>query len=100
MDFSSCPDEKTTLINNLCKLAVEAVRLSRGKRLHIWYRKETEESWQAFDEFKRAMHGIYPGGEFIYVFDEDGHLLYAVDVTSDSPLTAFAELTSLLARKF
>ena len=42
-----------------------------------------------------------PGSEYIYIREVDtGALLYAVEVTGDSVITALSELMDLLSRKF
>ena len=66
--------------------------------IEITYRRETKESVNDFTEWARHRHGILSGDEYFYVWR--GELLYAVNVSADSPLTAAEELMRLLAAKF
>jgi len=66
--------------------------------IEVTYRRETDESVNDFTEWARKYHGILPGEEYFYVWK--GQLLYAVNVSADSYLTAADELMGLLARKF
>ena len=70
------------------------------QKCRLEYRNENYESVKRFTEFTRERLGILPGMEYIYVYDSDGYLLYAVNVTADSVLTAIAELMDLISRKF
>ena len=73
-------------------------RLTLGDPIEITYRRETEESVKDYTDWGRQRFGIHPGLEYFYVWR--GEMLYAVDVTADSPLTGAHELMDLLARKF
>lgn len=64
----------------------------------ITYRKETEESLNDYTEWARQRFGLFPGGEFFFIWR--GELLYAVCVNADSVLTAAHELMDLIHRKF
>ena len=49
---------------------------------------------------QRRFH-LMPGEEYFFIFEKaTDDLLYVVDVTADSILTAISELVNLLARKF
>lgn len=69
-----------------------------GDVIEITYRRETDESVNDFTEWAQKYHGIVSGQEYFYVWR--GGLLYAVNVSADSYLTAADELMGLLARKF
>ena len=70
------------------------------QKCRLEYGNEDYESVKRFTEFTREYHRILPGMEYIYIYDSDGYLLYAVNVTADSVLTAIAELMELISRKF
>jgi hypothetical protein len=74
---------------------------AKGLNWNLTYRKENEETIQKLTDWERRLHRILPGGEYIYVREVDtGDLLYAVDVTGDSVITALSELMDLISRKF
>jgi hypothetical protein len=90
--------------NETMPLCLESVRdimriAHPDKYVRLEYMEETEESVAKWNEWYRKYHNIRPGQQNIYIFDEDG-LLYKVDVTWDSTLTAIHELMELIARKF
>lgn len=71
------------------------------KDIDIAYRREDMESVKEFSDWDRQCHHILSGDENIYIWDaKNGTLLYAVNVTGDSVLTAISELMSLIAKKF
>lgn len=73
----------------------------KGLNWDLTYRKETEETISKLTDWERHYHSILPGGEYIYAREvETGDLLYVINVTGDSVLTALSELMDLLARKF
>ncbi len=53
----------------------------------------------AFTEYERKLFRIRPGEEIVTVTGQDG-LLYVLQVTGDSVLTAVTEVMELLANKF
>lgn len=55
---------------------------------------ETEFTQQNLERFH-----LLSGDEYILIFDDDA-LLYAINVTADSTLTALEELMLLLSKKF
>ena len=68
----------------------------------IIYHRATED-WleSAVSVWERQYHHLVPGGEYFWIWErETGDLLYTVNVTGDSVLTAASELMDLLARKF
>ena len=78
--------------------------VNEGKALSwtINYRLATS-PWleAATSPWDRSYHHITPGDEYFWIFDGvTGDLLYTVNVTGDSVLTAASELMNLLARKF
>ena len=79
------------------------LKINESKALNwdMMYRKETEETILKLTDFERQYHKIIPGDEYIYIREVDtDDLLYAVNVTGDSALTALSELMKLLADKF
>ena len=80
-------------------------KVNEAKRAawNIVYKDHPEEDWlnMTTTEWERKRFHLRPGGEWILIWDnvtED--LLYAIDVSADSVLTALAELMDLLSRKF
>jgi len=73
----------------------------KGLNWDLTYRKETEETVKKLTDWERRYHRIMPGGEYVYIREVDtGDLLYAIEVTGDSVLTALSEVMELLSRKF
>lgn len=68
--------------------------------IEIEYRRETSESVNEYTDWTRSYFEIFPGQEYFYVRRKFGPLLYAVNVSADSVLTAASELMQLLAAKF
>lgn len=88
--------------------ALRLLKMTRPERdLGIAYVKPDDEIIEQFTEWQRQRNDIRTGDEYFLVWDyapdwetDDPDLLYAVNVTADSLLTAAAELTALLGRKF
>ena len=74
------------------------------RRIVITYQVLTHESIARFTDFQRRYHGLLPGEEVFTIWDEVDEnapdLLYVVNVTGDSILTAGCELMTLVAKKF
>ena len=71
-----------------------------GKR-EIWYAEVDEDVLALFTDFEKQYHRIHDGDEMFFIFDRpDDILLYTVNVTGDSVLTAFEELMKVIAAKF
>ena len=96
--FATSKETKTAQMEfialEITKLANRFIR----NPIEITYRRETEESVKDYTDWGRKRFGIHSGFEYFYVWR--GEMLYAVDVTADSPLTAADELMRLLAAKF
>lgn len=78
--------------------------VNEGKALSwtINYRRATD-PWleSTTTEWERKHHQIVRNDEYFWIWErETGDLLYTVNVTGDSVLTAASELMNLLARKF
>ena len=78
-----------------------------GRNLGIVYVKPNAETIEQFTDWQRRRNHILTGGEYFRVCEyspdwetDDHDLLYAVDVTADSLLTAAWELFELLSKKF
>ena len=71
--------------------------LKPQKKWNIYYDVAKEN--HNFSDWDRQYHGIIDGEEYFFVYDNN-HLLYVINVTGDSTLTAMSELMELLARKF
>ena len=71
------------------------------KDIRIEYVRTTEENIKDFSDWDVERFGILTGEELILIFDKtENHLLYVVNVTGDSVLTAMSELMNLIAKKF
>lgn len=69
---------------------------------NIIYRRATD-PWleSTTTEWERQYHQIVRNDEYFWIWErETGDLLYTINVTGDSVLTAASELMNLLARKF
>ena len=79
----------------------------RRQDIEITFDCLTDESITGFTDWERIQKALIPGDEYFFVWEtpapdstEPHHLLYAVNVSMDSYLTAIYELTSLLFKKF
>lgn len=59
----------------------------------------TKDCKQKYGDWECDYHGIIDGEEYFFIFEKD-RLLYAVNITGDSVLTAFWELAEVLSNKF
>ena len=66
------------------------------------YQRLTEESLRKdYSSFEREYFGLAAGEEIVTVVNAvDSRLMYVVDVSADSVLTAMAETWALIAKKF
>lgn len=80
--------------------------LDYGRRndITVTYAKLTDEDMAKFSDFAIRYHQLHKGEEMFLIWenipDENPGLLYAVNVTADSYLTAMQEAIDLIARKF
>ena len=96
--------DMTVIANSALKL----LNYARPERnLGISYVKPNAETIERFTDWQRRRNHIYAGGEYFLVWDyspdwetDEPDLLYAVDVSADSLLTAASELMNLVSRKF
>ena len=91
----------------LTKIATEIMNMEHtyGRRndIVITFRKVDKSYLEEFSDWSRQYHGIRTGEECFFVWEpvENGHgLLYVVQVTGDSLLTAAGELMDLVSKKF
>lgn len=85
---------------DLLRQIVNTASRSRTK-VDFVYREEDEESVKMYSDFQREYHRIYPGNWYVYVYDvEDASILYAINVTLDSVMTAIGEVMAKIAPKF
>lgn len=97
-------DEKTVMMTKLLT-HVSAImdEVRKDKPLLIVYGREDNETVaECYTEWQRKYFHILPGEEYVTVWEDEGcgDLLYAVNVTGDSYLTALNQLFDLLHRKF
>ena len=80
--------------------------LDYGRRndITVTYAKLTDEDMAKFSDFAIRYHQLHKGEEMFLIWenipDKNPGLLYAVNVTADSYLTAMQEAIDLIARKF
>jgi len=79
----------------------------RRKDISITYCEMDAESIADFTEWERERNELFIGHEYFLIWEvpdpcdiDPFHLLYAVNISADSILTAAAELMHLVCRKF
>ena len=88
--------------------ALKLLKYTRPERnLGITYIKPNAETIEQFTDWQRRRNHLHTGSEYFLVWDyspdwetDEPDLLYAVDVSADSLLTAASELMILVSRKF
>lgn len=76
-------------------------RIHPGRGLGIVYVKMDDAKLSWFTEWNRKYFALHTGEEYFMVYEDDGKtLLYVVNITADSDMTALDELFRLLGRKF
>lgn len=72
--------------------------------IHIFYDKPLADNIFRYEKWDQEYFHIAPGEEYFIIYEshpyEADHILYAVNVTADSALTATYELMDLISRKF
>ena len=71
-----------------------------NKKWEILYAKMTDDLLENFSDWHKQYHGIRKNEEYFLIYDEDGFLLYALNVTTQSTLYALSNLMMLLTDKF
>jgi len=88
---------------------METIVKENGRRndIAITYCEMDAESIADFTEWERDRNELFIGHEYFLIWEvpdpyaiDPFHLLYAVNVSADSVLTAVAELMNLVSRKF
>jgi len=95
-------------MQGVADIALKLLKMARPERnLGITYIKPDAETIEQFTAWQRERNHIYTHGEYFIVWDytpdwgtDKPDLLYAVDASADSLLTAASELMDLLSRKF
>lgn len=72
--------------------------INETKRWTIHYENKLDR--KAFDRWNADYHRLLDGEEYVLVYDEYNHLLYALNVTGNSVLCTLAMLMKLLMNKF
>ena len=101
-------DARAYDMQRVADAALKLLKSVRPERhLGIVYVKPNAETIEQFSAWQRERNHIHTGCEYFLVWDyspdwetDDPDLLYAVDVTIDSLLTAAWELFELLSKKF
>lgn len=93
-------------MRRIARSAMNMLRLATpNRKLKIGYVVPNDKTIGRYTEWQRMSKGILTGNEYFLVWDcepytEPPRLLYAVNVSADSLLTAAYELMELLHRKF
>lgn len=91
---------RTESLNDIAGTIEEMIRRhGRRKDITVTFEEPTAESLRKFSDFQLRYFALRAGEEYFFVWEPDG-LLYAVNVTGDSLLTAAWELMDLVSRKF
>lgn len=94
---------ETSRTENMRDIAgrIENMIFHYGRRqdITVRYTKIGDGNIYRYNDFQRRYHGILTGNEY-FMIEEPGALLYAVNVTGDSLMTAAAELMALVGKKF
>lgn len=92
---------KKKQMDKACDHLTELIALEYPKKgIRVRYEKVGTEVYAEFSEFEKQYHKIRLGDEYILIYDPEGILLYAINVTYDSMLTAVDEAMRLIAAKF
>ena len=98
-------------IESLYHIAIETEKLIRSfgrrKDIAVTFSQLTDEIIAEFSAWDRKRFNLLAGDEYFFVWEtsrpdvpDPNGLLYVVDVTADSLLTAASELMNLASRKF
>lgn len=101
-------DARAWDMQGVADMALKLLKAVRPERkLSIAYMKPNAETIEQFTDWQRRRNHIHTGSEYFLVWDfspdwetDQPELLYAVDVSADSLLTAAWELFGLLSKKF
>lgn len=99
--LSKIAKEIETMLNTYGR--VSAYYTQNPTNYKIEYHKLDENLMSTFSDWSRKYHGLLSGEECFFIYEpyDDGlELLYVVNVTGDSLLTAASELMHLVAKKF
>lgn len=88
---------------DMCGIAAQIEEMvnkySRRDDIRIRYSLVDADNISKYSDWQRRYYGIVIGDEYFMIADHEG-LLYMVNVTGDSLMTAAGELMDLAARKF
>lgn len=70
------------------------------KRWRIMYAKVTDDVLNIFNDWQKKYHGIRKNEEYFFIWDDEGCLLYVLNVSAESTLYSLSNLLKLLADKF
>ena len=99
---------RDTIMRDIAQRIENLVRdYGRRSDIAITYDRLSDESIAEFTDFQRTYHSLQTGEEFFLVWEtpdpddvDPRALLYAVNITGDSNMTAAGELMDLISRKF
>ena len=100
--MSKC-DQIKACLRNIDRI-METVCPDKQLRIEYW-RIDNDDGFGVsidnFTEWEQKYFHILTGEEYIIIWDEEeSHLLYVINITGDSILTALSELMNLMSRKF
>lgn len=107
-DVTTKASKRESEMRRVARSAMNMLRLARpDRKLGIGYVKPDDKQIERYTDWQRQRNHIHTGLEYFMVWDhspdwdtDEPELLYAVDVTADSLLTAAWELFELLSKKF
>ena len=107
-DVTSKVAKRESEMRRVAKSAMNMLRLARpDRRLVVGYVKPNDKTIGRYTDWQRRRNHLYAGNEYFLVWDcapdwetDKPDLLYAVNVSADSLLTAAWELFELLSKKF
>jgi hypothetical protein len=91
---------KTEALKRIAQSVAEMVNPYIAEPITITYDVITYETMMGFSEWNRKRFRMLTGEECFFISRPGDGLLYVVNVTGDSILTATHELMDLIARKF
>lgn len=99
---------RTDSLNHIASTIEDMIReCGRRQDIIITFATLNDESISDFSDWNRKYHHLYTGEEVFCIWEMieteigfDKGLLYAVDVSGDSLMTAAGELMDLVSRKF
>ena len=94
-------EDKATEINyGIVQIQGILQMLRPEKKWRIVYKKVTDAVLDTLTDWQKQYHGIRKNEEYFFIWDEEGCLLYVLNVSAESTLYSLSNLLKLLADKF